>query len=307
MLGLQDYREWILLAGLLLGALAVFGVVFLLLSETESLSTQDSLDEMDGRRGPEDPFFKILKPFIRNYLVPAIRAKPKLDAQRVIYRRLVISGGQKGNITADEVIGFKLLLTLAFPMIGAILNAAKVFQFDSIFLVGLAAVGFVYPDSWLKGQIKKRHKSVLKTLPFVVDLLALSTEAGLDFIGAIQKVVEKGKRGPLIEELEQVLKDIQLGSPRGTALREMAIRLNLKETSSFVSVLIAAEQMGAPVGKVLRQQSEQVRVERFLRAEKAGGSAAAKLLIPMVPILLAIMAIIFGSFAAQLYGSGASL
>ena len=48
-------------------------------------------------------------------------------------------------------------------------------------------------------------------LPYSLDLLTLSVEAGLDFTGALAKVVEKGKAGPLREELQIVLKQLKMG------------------------------------------------------------------------------------------------
>jgi tight adherence protein C len=137
----------------------------------------------------------------------------------------------------------------------------------------------------------------MNAMPFIVDLLALSTEAGLDFIGAIQKVVEKANPSPLVEELEQLLKEIKVGASRSEAMREMAARVNLPEVNSFIAILISADQMGASIGKILRQQSEGIRVERFLRAEKAGAAASQKLILPVVIFILpAVFIMIFGPF-----------
>ena len=127
--------------------------------------------------------------------------------------------------------------------------------------------------------------------------MALSTEAGLDFIGAIGKVVEKAAPSPLVDEFEQLLKEIKVGSSRNEALREMANRIDATEVNSFIAILISADQMGAPVGKTLRQQSEQIRSDRFVRAEKAGAAAAQKLLFPLVFFILpAVLLMVFGPF-----------
>jgi tight adherence protein C len=271
-------------------------LVYQLVSEQENLTAQDHLDDVGQKDASISPVYRIARIFIRQFLVPAIRSRKQLEYLRVKYRRKIISAGVKDIITSDEMIGLKILLAVVLPIIGLVLEVTKVYELGTIVISALPAVGFFLPDLWLNSTIQKRHKEVLKTLPFVVDLLALSTEAGLDFVGAMHKVVEKAPPGPLIEEIGQVLKDIQLGSSRASALREMSIRINLKETSSFVAVLISAEQMGAPVGNVLRQQSTQVRNERFIRAEKAGGKAAASLLLPMIPLLFAVIAILLGAF-----------
>jgi tight adherence protein C len=138
-----------------------------------------------------------------------------------------------------------------------------------------------------------------------VDLLALSTEAGLDFMGAIGKVVEKAKPSPLVQELEMLLKEIKIGASRAEAMRSMAWRIDLMEINSFVAVLISADEMGASIGKILRQQSEQIRHQRFIRAEKAGAKASQAVLIPMMLFIMpAIFIIIFGPFILGMRAEG---
>ncbi len=77
----------------------------------------------------------------------------------------------------------------------------------------------------------------------------------------------------------------------------------MQEVNSFIAVLISADEMGASIGKILRQQSEQIRHERFIRAEKAGAQATQKILIPMVLFIVpAIFIMIFGPFVLGMKG-----
>ncbi len=89
----------------------------------------------------------------------------------------------------------------------------------------------------------------------------------------------------------------------------MAWRIDLMEVNSFVAVLISADEMGASIGKILRQQSEQIRHERFIRAEKAGAKATQMVLLPMMLFIMpAIFIIIFGPFILGMRGdSGGTL
>lgn len=143
-------------------------------------------------------------------------------------------------------------------------------------------------------------------LPYVMDLLTLSVEAGLDFVAGIGKVVEKSKPSALIDEFRQLLQEIQVGNTRQQALRNLAFRVNMTEVSSFVSLLVQADELGASIGPVLRAQSDLFRTQRFLRAEKAGAAAAQKILFPLVLCILpAVFIIIFGPIALSfLYGGG---
>jgi tight adherence protein C len=306
MLNISDYRQLVLYAGYALIAGAVFLFTRMLMSEQENMSAQENLRELDGKK-TSNALVRLTRPFFSQYIVPSVRGKAKLEKKRVDYRRKLISAGLKNELTADEFISFKILLIVFFPLVAGFIRALNFYEVPKELFFALPVIGFFYPDIWVGGLIKGRHKEVLKSLPFVVDLLALSTEAGLDFIGAIQKVVEKASPSPLIDELEQVLKEIKVGSSRAEALREMAFRINMQEVNSFVAVLVSADQMGASIGKVLRQQSDQIRTLRFLRAEKMGAVAAQKLMFPtFVLILPAILAVMLGPFAlnAMVNGGG---
>jgi tight adherence protein C len=165
-------------------------------------------------------------------------------------------------------------------------------EVTGMYVLAGMALGFFGPDMWVSGLIKERQSAVLASMPFIVDLLALSTEAGLDFVGAIGKVVEKAKSSPLVDELAQMLREMKLGVSRADSLREMSLRLGMTEINSFVAILISADQMGASIGKVLKQQSDQIRSERLLRAEKEGAAAATKIMLPMAFLLLPAIGIV---------------
>lgn len=47
--------------------------------------------------------------------------------------------------------------------------------------------GSFFPDAWLDGQMRDRQDAIRKALPYVMDLLTLSVEAGLDFVAGINK------------------------------------------------------------------------------------------------------------------------
>ena len=286
-------------------AIGTYILARMLLQEEESRAAQENLAELRDRKA-SNKLVKLTRPFFMQYVVPIIRGKPFWDNKRLIYKRKVISAGLKDELTSDEFIAFKLILILFFPIAGGALKAGGFLDVSAIYIFLSAIAGWFYPDIWVNGLIKKRQHQILRSMPFIVDLLALSTEAGLDFVGAIGKVVEKAKPSPLVEEFSQLLKEIKVGASRAEALREMGLRIGMTEVNSFVAILISADQMGASIGKILRQQSEQIRVERMLRAEKAGAAAASKVLLPLVLFILpAVMLMVFGPFVlGMIYPNG---
>ncbi len=284
--------------------LATFLVMRFLVQEQETRLAEENLGDTKNRKA-SNGLIRVTRPFFSQYIVPMVRGKPQWDTRRVHYRRRIIAAGLREEFTADEFIAFKFFLILFFPLVGAVLTITGLFDFPLWQLGVLGVAGWFFPDLWARSRMRARQRQVKRALPFVVDLLALSTEAGLDFVGAIGKVVEKAKPSPLIEELEQVLKEIKVGSSRAEALREMASRLDMSEMSSLVAILVSADQMGAPIGRTLRQQSEQIRVQRFTMAEKAGAAAAQKLMFPVILFILpAVFLIIFGPVGLGFMGAG---
>ena len=173
------------------------------------------------------------------------------------------------------------------------------------YAIPFAVFGFVFPYIWLSDQIKKRQRAIARALPYNMDLLTLSVEAGLDFQAAIGTVVEKGRPGPLIEELSIMLNEIRLGKTRAESLRNMADRIQMTEVSAFVSNLVQADRMGTSLGKVLRIQSTQMRINRTHRAEKLANEAPIKMLLPLIGCIFpTVFLILFGPIVYRLMYGG---
>ena len=166
--------------------------------------------------------------------------------------------------------------------------------------VAMLGAGVFLPDRWLRDQVIKRHLLITRALPYNLDLLTLSVEAGLDFTAALAKVVERGRKGPLLDELALVLRQLKMGKTRAESLKMMVERVNLSALTTFVGALIQADKMGTPLGKVLRIQSAQLRVERSQRAEKLAGEAPVKMLGPLILCIMpTVFLILFGPVIFQ--------
>jgi tight adherence protein C len=152
-------------------------------------------------------------------------------------------------------------------------------------------LGFYIPEALLTSKIQRRQKSVRKAMPDALDLLTICVEAGLGFDGAMAKVTEKWDN-ELSLSLGRVIREIQLGKLRREALRDMADRLGIPEMTSFVAAVIQSEQLGVSMAKVLRIQSDQMRVKRRQLAEEEAHKAPIKMLIPMALLIFPSICII---------------
>jgi tight adherence protein C len=117
--------------------------------------------------------------------------------------------------------------------------------------------------------------------------------------------VEKGRKGPLADELSITIRELKLGRTREEALQGLALRTGLPMLTSFVHALIQADRMGTPLGKVLRVLATQMRIDRTQRAERLANEAPVKLLLPLIGFIFpTIFLMLFGPIAYQIYFGG---
>ncbi|RLB59451.1 MAG: type II secretion system F family protein [Deltaproteobacteria bacterium] len=220
-------------------------------------------------------------------------------------RKRIIAAGGLGELQPEEILALQELSTVFFTIVGLMvvnflrgdLKIDVGWWFVSVFII----LGVFYPNIWLRDQVKKRHFKIIRELPYNMDLLTLSVEAGLDFQAAVATVVAKGKKGPLSDELNLMLRELRMGKTRMEALRNMADRVQLPALNQFVAALIQADRMGTSLGKVLRIQSTQMRVERTQRAEKLANEAPVKMLFPLIACIFpTVFMVLFGPIVYQL-------
>ncbi len=110
---------------------------------------------------------------------------------------------------------------------------------------------------------------------------------------------------PLANEFGRVIREIQLGKMRRDALRDMAERIDVPDVTSFIAAIIQTEQLGVSISKVLKIQSEQMRIRRRQRAEEKAHQAPVKMLIPMVFLIFpSIYIVLLGPAVITVMESG---
>ena len=250
------------LTSTILWALAAAGVAWYVIAVARDVTY---VTLADGRREERSIplLFRLLLPFVGNFDgILKHRAFAGLIARA---ESTLISAGFEGLLSGKEFVALKFMLL------------------------------WILPDIWLRGALKSRHLAIQKALPFVLDLLTLSVEAGMDFIGALQRNCQVRRMDPLNEELLRMTKEIQIGLSRRDALRNMAERVKQGDLKSVAFALIQADELGVSIGSILRIQSEQLRSRRFDRAEKLAAEAPVKMLGPlMICIFPAVFVVLLG-------------
>ena len=263
----------------------------------------------DGRRQERTlPFtFRLLLPLAPNF--KALFTSPSFARIRGECDRRIVAAGFEGLLSGWEFLALRILNPIAMGVVWGVaiylLGMMDETVRDNFWLLVFAGVALfaVQPGVWLNQTVKARHKSIQRAMPFMIDLLTLSVEAGIDFMSAIQRATAGRKMDPLNEELIRVGHEIRLGAPRQQALRNLAARVDMADMRSFCFALIQADELGVGIGTILRIQSDQMRQKRFDRAERLANEAPVKMLFPLLLFIFpAVFIVLLGPILSRVGG-----
>lgn len=216
------------------------------------------------------------------------------EEQRAELDRQIGLAGDYMGLTADEYLALTLLSSVAGAVVGA--AGGYILELGGIAIVVGVMLGGALPYMQISGVAQERLKNVGRGLPYVIDLMALSMGAGLDFPGAVRQVVEKSSNpdDPLVEEFTLILQTMNLGRTRKEALLEFARRAPVETVTEFVNSLVQAEERGNPVAEVLTIQATVSRTRRSVRAEEAAAKAGVQMVGPLMLVFFCIMGLLMG-------------
>ncbi len=209
--------------------------------------------------------------------------------------RRLSSAGMPGEEALDRFLTIRIIslaaIVPALPATIAVMGTS---------LTGLAVTGFVVmllvvgPTTIVTRKADDRNAAIARALPDVLDLLTISVEAGLGFEQAVDRVVASIE-GPLTDEFALMLGEVRAGARRADALRALAARLDNEDVRGFVMAILQADTFGVSIGRMLRNQADEIRVRRRQQAQEKAQKAPVKMLVPMVfCIFPAILVVILG-------------
>jgi tight adherence protein C len=255
---------------------------------------------------------ELAQPFSERVVMPIMRrlgeVSTRFTPQNVLEqtRKRLELAGNPGRMDAST---FMILHFVAAVVLGGLIFAISLFSqtftlpIKILLVVIFTVLGYFLPDLLLKSRIDSRQKQVRKAMPDALDLLTICVEAGLGFDAAMSKVHEKWDN-ELSMAFGRVIREIQLGKLRREALRDMADRLGIAEMTSFVAAVIQSEMLGVSMAKVLRIQSDQMRIRRRQYAEEQAHQAPIKMIFPMgLLIFPSLMIVLLTPAALRLAGS----
>jgi tight adherence protein C len=232
---------------------------------------------------------ELAQPFSDRVIMPMMRRLGEISTrftpQHVLEstRKKLEMAGNPGRMDAST---FMILHFVAAVLLGGLIFAISLFSktftlpIKLLLVLVFSVLGYFLPDLLIRSKINGRQKQVRKAMPDALDLLTICVEAGLGFDAAMSKVHEKWDN-ELSIAFGRVIREIQLGKLRRDALRDMADRIGLAEMTSFIAAVVQSEMLGVSMAKVLRIQSDQMRVRRRQYAEEQAHKAPIKMIFPM--------------------------
>jgi tight adherence protein C len=302
----------LLIAILLLSVVAIFGSILLLRrSEEDPLAARIdefaareeavSIEEIELSLSFTD---RIFVPIVRRISEFVVRLTPQTTLERTTHQLEL--AGNPGNLTAAHFWAIRGFVTILFLVLGFMVGSNSPQSGRTLlYMLGGGGLGFLVPALLLRSKIDRRKEAIIKKLPDALDLMTICVDAGLTFNAAMKKVADKWD-DPLAQEFGRVIYEMQLGKSRRQALRDMVDRMEVPDVTSFIAAILQADQLGVGIGKVLRIQSEQMRIRRRQRAEEKAQQAPVKMLFPMVFLIFpSIFIVLLGPAGFQMYRNDA--
>jgi tight adherence protein C len=246
----------------------------------------------------ENPLWAQVEPLVR-WL--GVRVAPLLtQSSKRRLERQITGAGDFWGLQPEEIVSLSGV-TFAAGLIAGV-GYGIVLGRGMIYVIVAAVLGAAAPYLYISGLEEERRRRIQNGLPHAIDLLALGLSAGLDFPGSLRQVVEKSSNpdDPLVEELNLVLQELQVGKTRREALLQFVERVPGETVREFVGAVVQAEERGNPLSDVLRIQAETSRQRRSVRAEELASKAGLKMIMPMVLLFGSIMLLIVGPLMLSL-------
>ena len=222
---------------------------------------------------------------------------PMSPQDNTLARRELVAAGIRTESAVQVFFGSKLLLAALLLCIALMFRE----QINNPVLklvapIAGAGIGFSLPAFLLSRRIERRQTEIRFSLPDVLDLLVICTEAGCGMDQALVNVSRelKSAHPAVSEELGIVNMEIMAGTTRSDALRSFGRRVGEDEIKKLVAMLIQTDRFGTSVAEALRTQSDYLRIRRRQEAEERAGKVGVKLVFPIfffcLPSLLVVTA-----------------
>lgn len=263
----------------------------------------------DGIANPSIPSSSRVKEYFLNTLKSLgdlVRSKD--EGEISLLRKDFLKAGYRGGTAPLIFFGVKAFLAILLPLTFSLIKFLLMIIIPPMpfMLYGVlcALIGFYLPNLWLRAEITSRRDKILRGFPDALDLMVVCVEAGMGLDSIINRVGEEMRLSNKVvsEEFRLLNLELRAGKLRRDALKNLALRTDLEDVSSLVTLLIQTDRFGTSVAQALRVQSDSMRTRRHQRAQEAAAKLPVKLLFPLILFILpSLFVVILGSAVIRIY------
>jgi tight adherence protein C len=228
---------------------------------------------------------------IATKLGAAVGGRSDGRSDKIIRKDLIAAGLY--HVTPGRFLGYRVLCTFGFPILWLWLSASIGVKpaFIVVLTLIFAFVGWWLPARILQSRAVVRLAEIDYQLPELIDLLVVTIEAGLGFVGSLQMASTR-LSGPLGQEIQLTLQEQSMGLSIQEALLHMLGRCDTPSMRSFVRSIVQGETLGVSIGQIMRDLAQEMRRRRRAFAQEKAQKAPIKILFPLVFLIFPAMFLI---------------
>jgi tight adherence protein B len=196
------------------------------------------------------------------------------------------------------------ILLIIVLLFGAGLFGGNIFFHDMWFGLATGAIVATLPLLFIQFKKKRRLKAFAAQLPFALDLIKSSLEAGHSLQRALQVLVGEFA-DPLASEFRTVLEQNRIGLPLPRALEDMLKRVPEDDLRLLVVAVRVQTEVGSSLAQIVGRLSEIVRIRQRLRLQIKALTAQSRMggmVVGCLPIVvLCIFSLIQPGYTDRLF------
>ena len=222
----------------------------------------------------------------------------------IVYRLNLLRSLEEAMWQAGMYMRVADVLLVMVLLFGAGLFAGNILFHNMLFASGAALVLTCLPIMYIQFRKKRRIRAFATQLPFALDLIKSSLEAGHSLQRALQVVVAEFA-DPLGAEFRTVLEQNRIGLALPRALEDMLKRVPEDDLRLLVLAVKVQTEVGSSLAQIVGRLSEIVRIRQRLRLQIRALTAQSRMggiVVGSLPILvLCAFSIIQPGYADKLF------
>ena len=222
----------------------------------------------------------------------------------IVYRLNLLRSLEEAMWQAGMYMRVADVLLVMVLLFGAGLFAGNILFHNMFFASGAALVLTCLPIMYIQFRKKRRIRAFATQLPFALDLIKSSLEAGHSLQRALQVVVAEFA-DPLGAEFRTVLEQNRIGLALPRALEDMLKRVPEDDLRLLVLAVKVQTEVGSSLAQIVGRLSEIVRIRQRLRLQIRALTAQSRMggiVVGSLPILvLCAFSIIQPGYADKLF------